>query len=242
MNDPRSISNTFNEYFANIGKNLTISIPNVQQSPIDYLNHSIFNNFFIFPTTSDEIEKEISCLKLGKSSGFFSVPTEILKILKTVVSKPLEIIYNTSFTTGIVPEDFKLANVIRVFKSGLQTSVCNCRSISQLCALNKILEKLMYKRLLSFINKHSILYEKQFGFRTGHSTDHTIMCIIDKIQKAIDNKSLACGIFLDFSKAFDTVDHQIRGSELEYYGIRGIARDWVVSNFTNRKQVVFVDR
>ena len=99
----------------------------------------------------------------------------------------------------------------------------------------------MYKRLLSFINKHSILYERQFGFRTGHSTEHAIMCIIDKIQNAIDNKSLACGIFLDFSKAFDTVDHQILVSKLEYYGIRGIARDWVVSYLTNRKQVVFVN-
>ena len=67
------------------------------------------------------------------------------------------------------------------------------------------------------------------------------MCITDKIQKAIDNKSLAYGIFLDFSKAFDTVDHQILVSKLEYYGIRGIARDWVVSYLTNRKQVVFVN-
>lgn len=75
------------------------------------------------PTISDEIEKEIPCLKLGKSSGVFSVSTKILTILKTVVSKPLEIIHNASFTTRIVPEDFKLAKVINVFKSGLQTSV-----------------------------------------------------------------------------------------------------------------------
>ena len=149
----------FKEYFANIGKDLTSSIPNVQQSPIDYFNHSIYNSF-IFPTTSDEIEKEISCLKLGKSSGFFSVPTKILKILKTVVSKPLETIHNASFTTGIVPEDFKLAKVIPVLKPGLQTSVCNYCPISLLCVFNKILEKLMYKRLLSFINEHSILYKK----------------------------------------------------------------------------------
>ena len=106
---------------------------------------------------------------------------------------------------------------------------------------NKILEKLMYKRLIAFIEKHRILNERQFGFRTRHSTEHAIMCIVDKIQRAIENRNMACGIFLDFSKAFDTIDHHILINKLDYYGVRGVAKSWFVSYLTNRKQVVSVN-
>ena len=96
----------------------------------------------------------------------------------------------------------------------------------------------MHKRLLSFIEKENILDNMQFGFRARHSTDHAILNIIDKIQHAIDSRDISCGIFLDFSKAFDTVNHEILIQKLEYYGIRGIANDWFVSYLSNRCQFV----
>ena len=82
------------------------------------------NSFFISPTTSQEIENEISYLKIGKATGPYSIPIDVLKILKSVVSKPLESIFNASFMIGIVPSDFKLANIIPVYKSGSQTCLC----------------------------------------------------------------------------------------------------------------------
>ena len=94
--------------------------------------------------------------------------------------------------------------------------------------------------MLDFLEKNDILFKYQFGFRSSHSTDHAILCIIDKILKAIENRNYSCGIFLDF-KAFDTVDHQIFVKKLEYYGIRGIAKQWFISYLTNRKQVVIVN-
>jgi hypothetical protein len=116
--------------------------------------------------------------------------------------------------TGIVPIDFKLANIIPVYKTGSQTYLGNYRPISLLSIFNKILEKLMYNRLLHFFDRNDIFFEKQFGFRSGHSTD---LCIIDKIQKAIDDCSTSCGIFLYFSKAFDMVNHKILIKKLELY-------------------------
>jgi retron-type reverse transcriptase len=80
----------------------------------------------------------------------------------------------------------------------------------------------------NFLDRNDILFEKQFEFRSGHSTDHAILCIIDKIQKAIDDRSTSCGIFLDFSKAFDMVNHKILIKKLEH-GIRGVAKDWFTS-------------
>jgi hypothetical protein len=82
------------------------------------------------------------------------------------------------------------------------------------------------------------LYEKQSGFRSNHSTLHAVLSIIDKIQNAIENGNYSCGIFLDLSKVFDTVNHQILLQKLEYYGIRGMANDWFKSYLDNRKQFV----
>ena len=99
----------------------------------------------------------------------------------------------------------------------------------------------MCKRLLNFLEKEKILFDNQFGFRTNHSTDHAILSITDKIQRAIDERDYSCGIFLDFSKAFDTVNHAILLKKLKYYGIRGVAGSWFHSYLCNRQQTVTVN-
>ena len=94
----------------------------------------------------------------------------------------------------------------------------------------------MYNRLSNFIEKMNIIYAKQFGFRSHHSTEHAVLSIVDKIHEGIEKGMFSCGIFLDFSKAFDTVNHAILVRKLEHYGIRGIDKDWFVSYLSNRKQ------
>ena len=162
----------------------------------------------------------------------------MLKMLKTYISKRLEIVFNASLSTNVFPSDFKLAIIIPVFKRGSQFCLCNYRPISLIFVFSKLLEKLRYNRLIKFLEKNKILFENQYGFRAKHSTDHAILCIIDKIQKAIDDRSYSCSIFLDFTKAFDTVNHQILINKLEYYGIRFIAKDWFISYLSDRQQVV----
>ena len=96
----------------------------------------------------------------------------------------------------------------------------------------------MYERLINFVEKNNILSEHQYGFRKNRSTELAITEFIDKITKAIDNGQYTIGIFLDLSKAFDTINHTILIKKLEYYGIRGIALKWFQNYLTNRKQIV----
>jgi len=242
LTDPKSISNAFNNYFANIGKQLADNIPASANSALEYLANlpNYYDSFYLFPTDAEEIAAEISSLKLGKSVGPFSVPVKVLKILQPYIAKPLEIIFNSSLATGIVPQSLKIAKVIPIFKKGSNTDLGNYRPISLLSVFDKILEKIVAKRMLNYIEKKNILYDKQFGFRSNYSTDYAILSIIDKIQQAIDKREFSCGIFLDMSKAFDTVNHQILIAKLNRYGFRGPISDWLTDYLKDRKQFVSI--
>ena len=240
IKDPKSIAATFNEFFSNIGRKLASDIPPVDIDPQLFLAPPQANSFLLFPVTTLEIEHEITNLNSSKASGPFSIPICLLKLLKTCLSFPLQIIFNFSFSSGCVPDQFKVANVIPIHKKDSVTCMSNYRPISLLSIFSKIMEKLVCKRLTSFIDKHQILFDNQFGFRERHSTMHAILLITDKIQKAIEKGLFSCGIFLDISKAFDTVDHSILIKKLSNYGIRGIANEWFSSYLSNRKQHVSI--
>ena len=134
---------------------------------------------------------------------------------------------NRYFYSGIVPSELKLANVIPLFKANDPYSLTNYRPISILPIISKILEKLVHKRLIQFINKFKLLNNNQFGFRENHSTDSALSLLNFQITRAFDNKQFTLGIFLDFSKAFDMVNFEIRFAKLCYYGIRGIPLTWI---------------
>ena len=180
------MDDAFNNFFANIGNNLTKNIPRVNKSSIRYLTAPSQDSFFLFPTTTVEIENEIIVLNANKSTGPYSIPVAILKATKHVISAPLEIIVNASYSIGIVPDLFKIAKVTPVFKKGVQTGLNNYCPISILYIFNKLLETLMHKQIFEVLEEKKVIYCKQFGFRANHSTDHAIVSIIDLIQHTIE--------------------------------------------------------
>ena len=114
LTDSKSIANAFNNFFANIGNNLATSIPSVEATPMDFMSNQQLNSIFLNPITSEEINK----LNSSKAVGPFSIPINILKLTKDIISKPLEIIFNSSLLNGIVPDSFKIARIIPIHKKG----------------------------------------------------------------------------------------------------------------------------
>ena len=174
ITDPKSIANAFSNYFANIGSDLASAIPSVVNSAYEWMSPPPRDSFFLSPITAEEIETEISNLKICKAVGPSSIPVSILKILKRALSEPLQINLNASFLTGIVPERFKLARFIPVFKKGSKASLNNYRPISLLSIFNKLLEKMVYNRLSNYLEKRQLICSKQFGFRSHHSIVHAV--------------------------------------------------------------------
>ena len=173
-----------------------------------------------------------------KIDGFDNIPMHIIKNSFKYISNPLLNLINLSFSKGIFPDQLKIAKLIPIFKADDSEIFSNYRPISLLTNFSKFFEKVMYNRLVDFAECFNILYHNQFGFRKGYSTSHALVHLVNSISSAIDRNEITVGVFLDLSKAFDTLNHEILFSKLEHYGIRGLTLQWIKSYFSNRKQFV----
>ena len=135
--------------------------------------------------------------------------------------------------TSVFPSVLKTAKVVPVFKKDSKLDYSNYRPISLLSNIEKILKKLMYKRLYTFLNNNNIIYNLQFGFRQQYSSSHVLINVTENIGKALDDGYIGCGVFVDLQKAFDTVDYQILLAKLNHYGICGVSNDWFKSYLSN---------
>jgi len=128
----------------------------------------------------------------------------------------------------------KYAVVKPLFKKGDKTKLCNYKPISILSSFSKVLEKVLYKQLQDRLNKHSILAQEQFGFRSDSSTNKAIYKLITETMNALNSKLIVGGIFFDLEKASDCLNHDILLSKLQFYGVYGKTRSWFVSYLQNR--------
>lgn len=174
-------------------------------------------------------------------AGLDNINGDVVKLISPLIAPVLSHIFNLVFKTGVFPQHFKEAKVLPVFKKGDCKLVDNYRPISVLPFLDKVLEKVIEIRLSKYLAKFHILSDSQFGFREGLSTNIAIANFTDRIKRCIDNGIYAGTIFVDFARAFDSIDHNILLIKLERYGITGPALNLLRSFLSNRKQRISIN-
>ena len=166
------------------------------------------------------------------------ITADVIKPCFDILSKPLKHIFQQSINKGMVPNALKIAKVTPIFKTGEKDLIKNYRPISVLPCFSKILERIMYNRIYKHLQENNILYPKQFGFQKFHSTDYAIAQLIDQIFNSFEENKFTLGVFIDLSKAFDTVNHDILLTKLSNYGIQNINLKWFTSYLSQRKQYI----
>ena len=165
----------------------------------------------------------------------------MLKFVAEEISDPLSYVFNLSIDKGIFPSKLKVSRTVPIFKDGQRDDLGNYRPISCLPVLSKIIEKIVANELHDYLESNDILYKFQFGFQPGKSSIHPLLHITNYIADAFNNDEVVVGIFLDFKKAFDLVDHSILLMKLEKIGIKGSLLNWFKSYLENRRQFVMVN-
>ena len=194
--DPNVMSNGFNNFFVNVGPTLASKIITDGISHRNFPTESLQTSFFLESTTINEIKAVISKLKAGAPGRDGIVPKH-LKCISESIAYPLSKIANLSFEHGVFPTELKIAIVSPLYK-GDPMFFNNYRPISLLSVFSKILERLMYNRLLKCNDKNNLLNEFQFGFRNNHSTFMALIVIVENLITALDDGNCAVGLFLNF--------------------------------------------
>ena len=233
----KEIVEIFNSYFINIGPNLAAFIPESKTSFQNYIHYdgpclSTIN------LTDLELESAFASLKTCTSSGYDDISDDVVKRVSDEIFVILKHIFNISLVKGVFLDKLKIARVIPSFKKGNNTLVTIYRPISVSRCFSKLLEREMYNRLYKFLVENNILYQKQLGFQNAHSTEHEILQSVNQITDAFSQGKYTLGIFVDLSKAFDTVNHNILLEKLKAYGIQSENLKWFRSYLPNGKHFI----
>ena len=237
------IAHSFNDFFCNIAQKLKDEShlhfsDNSVNDPIVNTVHRVYHDIQLVDYTTKEVTTTISSLKNKATSD---TAIKVLKHVSIEVAPLLQHLISSSLSQGIFPAKLKCAKVIPLHKGGSKSDLSNYRPISLLSCFSKLYERAMHSRVSNFLAANNILYSSQYGFRSGHSCEHALLEAQSFLLNTLDKKQIAALLLIDFSKAFDMVDHSKLLCKLEHYGIRGLVLNWFKSYLTNRSQYVHVN-
>ena len=212
---------------------LPVADAKFQEAKSDYLDPLV--------VTPELVAKKIKAMKDNKSPGVDGIPPKLLLETVEQISIPLARVFNLSLKEGVVPFEWKEANIIPLFKKGSRNKSENYRPVSLTSVICKLLERLIKDHMVDFLVKHKLLNSSQHGFLKARSCLTNMLCFLEEITKWIDVGSPVDIIYLDFQKAFDKVPHQRLLLKLKAHGIGDSITDWIEQWLTDRRQRVVVD-
>ena len=228
IRNERKMATEFNKYFITMIQILHKKFLSIHHDFKKYLPKVNSKRNFK-ELSADQFEKAFAPLKRNKANDTDDVNGNVVIDVYNEIKEPLFKVFNFSLREGIFPDALKYAKVKPIFKSGDVSEIGNYRPISVLTFFSKILEKIMYNRVYCYLTKHKLLFNKQFWFskKQNNSTEHALLELSDKILKSFEMGESMLGVFIDLSKAFDTINHSILLDNLNYYGISGIYFSWL---------------
>ena len=242
IEDSSRICKEMNEYFGTIGQELANSISSPDGKTFKhYMTQNITTLFSFKYINSKDVIETANCLNSKTSTGHDNISTKLLIRIISSIAQPLAIIINQCIMNGVFPDKLKIAKVIPLFKKDDPSKFSNYRPISLLPAISKIFEKVMQHQILNYFDKNNIFYSSQYGFKPEHSCELAALELVDRLHDYIDKNNDPFAIFLDLSKAFDTLDHNILLQKLSFYGFDMTAIKLCESYLKNRQQYVVYD-
>lgn len=227
------LANHFNRYFTNIP---------VPCSDLSFRENGIAcaESFFLVPTDEIEICRTFISLNNSKALDIDNFQIRPIKHVLESIAPILAYVFNLAMVTGVFPRKMKRSRVSVLFKGGDKNVAANYRPISVIPIFSKGFEKILHSRFTSFFNKMGALSDAQHGFRKGRSTETALLALKESVLTNIEHKLITLGLFIDFSKAFDSLDHSILTEKLSLHGVRGTALAFMKSYLEDRYQYVHI--
>ena len=231
-----------NDQFSSVFKSDSYSAADVNINDKYNLNKSVNNILTDISIGANSVYKSLKRLDCSKAVGPDGIPTKVLKEAASELALPLSDLFNLTLQTGEIPQEWKLADIVPIFKKGSKDDARNYRPVSLTPIICKILERLVCDQLVKFLNYNNILVDNQHGFRAKRSCETQLLQCVNDWSLALDNKNNIDIIFLDISRAFDTVSHVKLMKKLDNIGIKGNMLNWFKSFLTGRKQRVKINK
>ena len=240
INDPGKLAKSFNDYFAGIVRDLK-SVHSFKGNFRKFIKKRTNNMFNFTQVSENDVTDIINNIPSNKATGLDGISARIVKMAAPYISLPLTHIINLSLCTGSIPQDWKCAKIVPVFKKGCRTERANYRPISVLPVLSKVIERIVHKQTMDYLCRNLLLFSKQSGFRKSHSTTTALLNLTEDLLNGMDKGLVTGFVALDLKRAFDTVDHGILIEKLRMYGFNEASVLWFMNYLRGRTQCTCVN-
>ena len=241
VTEGKEMANHFNTFFAGIGTQLEQNIPDNQGRYNNYIRSYTQNKAGV-PAFKFKRISLAETIKIGRtlkpklSFGPDDIPSKVSKVMIMTIPAIYQSLINSSLASGNVYQRLKDADVVPIFKKGEKTCENNYRPISLITSTSKILEKVVCQQLRDHLNINNLYFPAQFGFRPKHSTTHALITCVGNIMKLLEQRKAVRSIYIDLTKAFDTVKHSILLDKLQVFGVKGTELEWFRNYLSGRRQ------